>query len=332
MASTPDSPSERSASGGGWVGRIVSAVVGIIVTVAGALIIGQFQARDPHLVYSSTESLPFSGPSGEVSIYQITISNDGKREVYDVACVAQIPGGRVDRYKITANPLLGVSGSASGDTVNIQIPNLNPSESVQISLLATASSTLPVHPDVLVRGRGVVGAQKSLPEEAQLPFGAPLISLFAATFALLVAGVFMRLLSQNKKLIAFAAGSSGGSGYDQRQALAYICRAGGLRDLAEQYSAQTHETTYWAEADRLGDLATDQTGGERMAAIERILLTMIDYPGMARSSKGIVYYNLALISHAKKDEAACRGYLDLARKTSPAEIEFRLKVDKRLGS
>ena len=91
-------------------------------------------------MYWSTEALPFSGQNGNVSIYQISVSNDGKQEISDVACVIRVPGAKVDQYKVTASPLLNASTSIiSSDSVNIQIPNLNPSESVQIALLVTRS-------------------------------------------------------------------------------------------------------------------------------------------------------------------------------------------------
>jgi len=297
--------------------------VGIAVTVAGALILGKLQAHEPHLVYSSTESLPFSGPSGDVSIYQVTLSNDGNKEVYDVACAIRIPSAKIDQYKVTADPLLNVSGAVLGDSVNIHVPNLNPSESVQISLLASGSRDLPARPQVTARGKGALGSEKAKATDKSWFDTIPLISLAAATLAMFVSGLAGRVLRSKS-----ATGSSSGSGDDQRQILAYICRAYGLIDLAEQYSARAHETTYWAEADRLGQMAVD-AGGERMATIERALLGLVEYKKVARASKAVVYYNVALINGVKKDGAAYKKYLQMAKDISAEEIERRLKVDPR---
>lgn len=325
MAEVPNSATERSSRRSEWGNRVVSAIFGIVVTVAGALILGKLQAHEPHLVYSSTESLPFNGPNGDVSIYQVTISNDGKREVNEVACAVRIPAAKIQQYKVLANPLLNVAVSVASDSLNIQIPNLNPSESVQVSLLAVGAPGLPTRPQVAARGRGITGTEKRQTSETASGDTLSLASLVVATsLAVFSTGFFMWLLRAKS-----ASGSSFGSGDDQRQILAYICRVYGLRDLADQYSAQTHETTYWAEADRLGQIATDSGDGERMAGIERALLGLIEYHKMARASKAVVCYNVALIKRAKRDDVAYREYLNLAKETARDEIERRLKVDRR---
>lgn len=327
MADAPDSSTERSSHKAAWGNRLVSAALGILVTVIGALIIGTFQAREPALVYSSTESLPFNGLNGEVSIYQVTISNDGKREANDVACIIRIPTGKVDQYKVTASPLLSVSGSTSGDSVTVQVPNLNPSESFQVSLLVSGTQSLPSRPQISARGRGILGTEKN-PEQNKSESDPVLWVSLAAFSAVFISGVFTLIFRRTKTFVP----SSTGSGDDQRQVLAYICRANGLSDLADQYSSQPHETTYWAEADRLGQIATDTQNGERMAAIERSLLALVEYDtNLADTSKAIVFYNVALINRCKKDEPNYKKYLELAKETSRNQIERRLKVDPRFG-
>jgi len=337
MPETPDILPGRAAKKSEWPNRIVSALLGIVVSVLGSVILGRLQAREPHLVYWSTEALPFSGQNGNVSIYQVSVSNDGKKEISDVGCVIRVLGAKVDQYKVTANPLLNASTSISNDSVNIQIPNLNPSESVQIALLVTSSMTLPVRPEILARGKGITGTEKNMTKDEGAPTG--ISTLLVATAAVALSGVFLSLLRQKsmtnarKSLVnAMVPEAAGPPGDDQRQVLAFVCRVYGLRALADQYIAQTHETTYWAEADRLGQMGTDNPGGEQTAAIERVLAGLLDYnPEIAKASIAIVYYNLALISLAKKDKVANQKYIQLAKDISPAEINRRLKVDKRFA-
>jgi len=321
MRENPDSSSERTNTLPEWRNRILSAILGIAVTVCGALIIGKFQARDPHLTFTSTESVPFSGPNGEVSIYQVTLSNDGKKEVYDVGCAIRVAAAKIDQYKVTADPLLNVTGLVASDTLNIQVPNLNPSESIQISILASGSQTMPAHTEVTARGKGVVASERK-ESAGKSPFGTlPLISLGAASLALLVSSIARSSLLKSQ---------STGTGDDQRQILAFLCRSHGLEDLAEMYSSQQHETTYWGEADRLGQRAID-AGGDRMARIERTLLALLEYKRMVKASRAIVYYNLALISRTKKDVPGSKKYLQDAKNTSKDSVERRLKIDPRFS-
>ncbi len=326
MPDIPDSATERSPAWAGWRDRIIAAVFGILIPVMVAIIVGRFQAAEPHLIFSSTESLPFSGLNSEVTIYQVTLSNDGKKEVYDVACAIRVPDSKIDQYKVTADPLLNVLGSVSGDSVNIQIPNLNPAESIQISLLASANHKLPARPVISVRGRGTVGTEKAQTQQESQSHTTPLIALLAGFSAVVSGGLIATVLRVRSSR------SSPGSGDDQRQVLAFVCRIHGLRDIADQYSAQVHETTYWAEADRLGQIASDSGDPERAASIERALIALVDYAKIVDNSRAVVYYNIALISRAKKDEPAYKKYLALAKETSPKEVTRRLKVDPRFSS
>src|SRR5690348_10558547 len=317
-------PHETSGKGPAtWANRVISAGLGIVVTVVGALILARIQTREPHLVYSTTESLPFSSSSGEVSIYQASISNDGAREVYDVASSIRIPGAKIDQYKVMADPILNVKASLSGDTIDVQIPNLNPSESIQVSLLATSSNGFPTHPLVTLRGRGITGTGKAQTTSKLWSDTLPPIALAASTLALIASGIFRRLFRTR-----LDPGPS--SGDDQRLVLAYLCRAHGLLDLADEYLNKTTEANYWSEADRLSQIVIS-AGGHRLATIEKILLALIQYTRVAYASQAIIYYNLALISHAKSDNDSVSKYLSLAKKTSPKEIERRLEVDPRLS-
>jgi len=313
MTDNLSSVAEPTSTLSDWLNRLISAIVGIAVAVVGALIIGKVQAHEPHLVYSLVQSFPFRGSNGEVSIYQVTISNDGKREVYDVACMIRIPLSKIDQHVVTADPLLSVSEKLSGDSLSIQIPNLNPSESVQVSLLGSGAGT-PARPQIALRGRGTLGLEKTTDSER------PWIDRtwwVPTVLALVSAMLASQILTSRSR-----------SG-DQKENLAFVCRTSSLSDLADGYSARSHGTTsYWAEADRLGQIALD-AGGERMILIERALSRLIEYAHVAQTSKAVVYYNLALINRAKKDQGAYTKYLQLAKKTSRDEIDRRLKVDPR---
>jgi hypothetical protein len=293
--------------------------------VSAALLLGKLQAHDPHLVYSSTESLPFSGPNGDVSIYQVTISNDGKRVVENVAGEVRIPYAKIEQYKITADPLLKTDATLSGDSLTIQIPSLNPSEAVRISLLASGNG-LPALPKVAARASGVNGTEKTPTEQVQQVPTLTVVAL-AGFSTIFVSGSFAALL--RKRSIS----GIPNRGEDQRQVLAFLCRAFELHDLAEQYSARVHETTYWAEADRLAQLAIGNRDNNRMQAIEQLLLALPNYAKpIAAASIAVAYYNVALINHARGNDAACKQYLALAKEKSSATIERRMKVDPRFGT
>jgi hypothetical protein len=317
---------ESTSSGGGtpWGTRLLSAGLGIVVTVVGALVVGKLQGREPRLSYSSTESIPFNGSSGVLSIYQVTLSNIGSREVEEVSCIVRVPAAKVEQYNISANPTLETAASFSGDTLKLHMPSLNPAESVQILVLASGPRDLPTRPQVSARGKGVVAIEKASSDAKPWKDESILFGVSLASFsALLSTGLFTRLLRRRLGL--------GTEGDDQRQVLAYVCRLAGLSDLAGQYAAQTHKTTYWSEADRLGELALENNDPKRSDAIERALLALTEYASLAESSKAVVFYNVARINEAKPDKDSHKRYMDLAMKTSPRLIKTRMDLEARFG-
>jgi hypothetical protein len=170
-----------------WLQILVTAVVTGGVTIATGLILSHFQAREPYLVYSTTDTIPFLGHNQVLAIYQVSIGNEGKKAVEDVNCIINIPAAAIEQKRITADPALSYSESSTGDSLKLSFPLLNPSELVQVSILATAPTQLPNRPQVSLRGKGVSGQEKKIEQQKT---GNPLLSVITA-----IIGVFGGFLS-----------------------------------------------------------------------------------------------------------------------------------------
>jgi hypothetical protein len=286
-----------------WVTVVLSSILAIVVTVVGALIVGKVQAQQPHLSYSYNESIPFSGASNTVSIYQVTITNDGKKEIEGISCVIRIPFAKIEQFKSTASPSLAVNSTVAGDSLKSEVANLNPAEAVQFTVLASSQGYLPNKPEVSVRGKGVNGENKQ-------PTGqAPISSWFTAAIATSAVGltatfssVFLRRMQMRS-----------GRGNDQRQILAYLCRIHGFSELADGYLSKSHKTTYWAESDRLAQLAVESHDAKYLDSMKQMLRALMDYATLAKSSKAIIYHNLARIEALAGTEAECEKYVATRR-------------------
>jgi hypothetical protein len=306
-----------------WWPRIVSAVLGIVVTVAGALIVQRLQAREPRLVYSSVETVPFNGPSNVVGIYQVVLRNDGKAEVENISCYIRVPGAKIEQYRTVAAASLSTSATQSVDAVRVDIPSLNPGESAQVSILASNPTYLPTHPEISVRAKGVTG-------EAQAPSGAPqsdftwfYLSLAAAATALASTSLIRRLFSKGKGLFSAEMGVESET---QAKTLASICRKHGLEPRALCYDA-VKEITYYGEADRLGAEAGDSDDPQATLDVKKILLALSVAREMRDESRAIVFYNLARIAMKDGDLDEAGNYLFQARALSPEEVDGRRRID-----
>jgi uncharacterized membrane protein YeaQ/YmgE (transglycosylase-associated protein family) len=324
-----ESNATRSTSG--WKTILISALLGIVGTVVATLIVTKLQSREPELTYNAVSGVPFSGANGALSIYQVRISNTGKVEVESVVIIVRVPYAQLEQVKASVPPGLNYSENRQSDTVTITVPNLNPTESVQVSVVASATSALPDHPDVSVRAKGVVGKPMSeaepVPTELRLIRIAAVTSVSAVGFTL---GFFLIAVRRRGLALPFADEKFASSREDQRFVLAYLCRLHGLTDLANEYLNKAAETHYWTECDRLGQLAVESPDTVR-ESIRRVLGELPTYDkSMGDVAIAVAFYNLARIEASRSDFGAFRRNLAEALKIAPDEINLRLELDEQM--
>jgi hypothetical protein len=302
-----------------WLSRILSALLGIAVTVVGALIIQKLEAHDPHLSYSRTAAVPFSGQDRVVGIYQILLRDDGKKEAEDITCYIRIAGAKLEQYRVITVPSLVPTSTVISDSLTVKLPSLNPGESAQISMLATNPSWLPSIPEVSIRGKGITGEEQVAGTVQGSPEGIASLALVAAT-ALLSTFSIYRVLIKNLR-------SSGG----QNKELAGICKIHGMDARAAAYSSMKR-TTFYAEADRLGDEAIQSRDPNTKMEAKKILIALSGVSHVKDESKAIILYNLARIASQEGSEREAQLYTVKAKSLSPEEVEGRLRIDPILGA
>jgi hypothetical protein len=305
-----------------WPQIIVTAVVGGIVTVLTGIVVFRFQTREPQLVYSATEAIPLTGQAQVVAIYQVSINNEGKKEVEDVNLFIRVSDANIEESQISADPAIAYSDSVISDTLELQIPLMNPSESVQVSFLASAPSDLPKRPEISLRGKGVTGKEKTATEgRSDLP-----LSLISALVGLLAAlTVFFSPL--RRMLTTEEEKDESRHRDDQRKILAYICGLHGLDEEVNRYLSQSQDAFYWSESDRLAQLAIASGEPGKVEKIKSVLKDLLEYAHINDKSRAIVFFNLARLEVLEGDLDEMRSYLDRAREQMPRLIDTRLKID-----
>lgn len=278
-----------------------------------ALIIGKIQSQDPHLGYTVVSSIPFSGATDVVSIYQINLINDGKREVQDVTCYMRVPGGKIEQFKTSIAPSIGVTQTTTGDSLTVHISSLNPSDTATISLLASGAGELPSRPEVSIRASGVNGEEKTKSPQDDRHDGtwSVLLSGFGAVIS---TGLFLPIVRK------FVGGSN------QAKTLETICRTHGLNEAAEYYTKLKGRVWYRDEADRITVEALRVGTADALEKAQSILLALATSGAIADESRAIVFVNLARIEATKGNESPADHFLLLARTYSKSTVEERLRI------
>jgi len=350
------SPDHRERPRLHWPSIGVGALVGLLIAVAGPLLVSWFQSHEPKLVYSAPETIPFHGPEKKVATYQVLVANDGRRAVEDVICVIRVPGASIEQRLISpANLSIAYTDSVSADSIRIQVPSLNPSETLQVSTLASTTGDLPTMPEVSLRGRGVVGEQRRV-----RPASASLAEWVIATLFLIL-GVFagmatvtrmtrgvrrdMDLLMEDakrefadaegkltemeketKSLREAAAEMRDENLLDQRLNLAYLCRVHGLEAEADLFLRQSHRASYWSESDRLADAAAKSPDAAFREKVTAVLDAVSGYIRPGGQSHAIILFNLAKIAISAGDEDRARDMLQKSLDSSQDVTAICLRV------
>ena len=310
---------------------LVTAVVTGVVTVGTGMLLFNLQDRAPRLTYATTDTVPFSGGTAFVGIYNIAIANDGTKEVEDVVFVIQIPGATIKQYRLLGSAAVSKEEVVTADTYTAKLSGLNPSEEASISILAESKSEMVKRPDVTLRAKGVTGAEKL----ANRAVASDLISILAALVGAL-AGVMALASSSLKRRLFFlpqsllnAASDDLHSGGDQREVFAYLCDLLGLADDVLYYRNLGREVSYWSESDRLTNAALASDSESRKIQIKDLLIKLHGYAAMASDSEAILHFNLARLSAALKQIPDRDNFLAIARRLSPGVLKQRLQLDSR---
>ena len=150
-----------------WIQILVTALVTGIVTIITTIIIFRLQEREAHLIYSTNEAIPFTGENEVIAIYQVLIGNTGKKAAENVDCHIRIQGATIEERRIKLDPTIKYSSIDNKEAVILNFPLLNPTEEVQVSILAKAPIDLPSRPEIAIRGKGIFGEEAHIREEPE---------------------------------------------------------------------------------------------------------------------------------------------------------------------
>ena len=309
-----------------WKQILVTALITGIITVGAGMLINHFQTREPRLVYSAEDTLPFEGPLENLAIYHVKIENSGKKIVEDVVCQLSFSTGIIQQNRVVLEPSITANEIVSDSVYRLELPNLNPGESAASSILVSSKDQLPDRPEISLRSKGVTGVEASEKIGSGLNWIVIVLStitMFAATYFLIRTTRLTRRLG----LTFLEDFDESRHDDDQRQILSYLCGIHKLNEEVERYLNMSSETSYWAESDRFAMLAVGNPTGEQATKYKSVLEDLLIYGTIAQKSGGIIHYNIARIAKSQTNDEEANEHLKEAKKIIPKLVETRVKLD-----
>jgi len=304
---------------------IITAVIGAVITgvvTVGVNLITEFIKTEPvSLIYSVDNVVPFSGNSGTIGIYRLQIMNNGKKMIEEMALNVELQNAKIEQSNVSENNSLDYNEKIENG-YKLYVKNLNPSESIAVSLLASSSNALPARPDINLRGKGIVGVEKANRAESGLqeilfkllgPITASYATLFVLYFAI-----------RNNFL-----GLGHTIGIKQKEIFAYLCGMHGLSDDFDRFANLHGDISFWFGADRLTYFALNSCNQDKCNKVRGVLIDLLKYnPNFAPSSRAIIYYNIAKLSKYLGNDEEKNDNLENARKLDAKTIKVRMEIDK----
>lgn len=151
---------------------ILSVIASVFVTVVAGLVLFFIQTKEPSIVYSFEETLPFENKNERLTIYHITVENSGRDVASDIIATIGLNPAVIKEYRIDSDAPIEFKEQSDSVGLKIETVTLNPSEKFRVSILATSRSVFPDSPLIHIRGKGITGEKKEDKNELKLFFDA----------------------------------------------------------------------------------------------------------------------------------------------------------------
>ncbi|MDO6739402.1 hypothetical protein [Wenyingzhuangia sp. 2_MG-2023] len=303
-----------------WTQSILSAVITIIVTVGGGMILFNLQTDKPTLNFHTEKILPFKSQKENLNIYHIKFENLGNKLAEEIVGEINLYPANIKEVNFSSDFPIDIQTENDSLKIKFSTKSLNPKESFKASILAISNVNFPDEPKVKLRGKGIIGEKinnENKNEEKDEKNELPIILLvsFASVLSLLTRGII-----KNQ-------GIGIKHSDDQNKIIAFLYGIHNLDKQAEKLLSLPNKLSYWSESDRLTSNAINSDKKEQVEKVKNVLTDLLSYAKIADSSRGIIYYNLARVEKYLGNEDKSTEYIEKSKEEIPKLLETRMKID-----
>ena len=167
---------------------ILTGVISLAVGVGAPLLLDLFRSAKPKLEYAIVASSVFSGPSQNIAILSVEVTQSGQKEAEDVTVTIGWENAQYKESKVVGLPPDKYRENATPVMYQLEVPFINPGEKLRADLLLTLAAPSLSTPKVDVRAKGLVGKPVGVPRPEKRDV---LLTTLAAASTLLTALIAM---------------------------------------------------------------------------------------------------------------------------------------------
>ncbi len=307
-----------------WFRTIIASILSIIVGLSIGLLLEFFKSSKPNFEYTYSESDAFKGQAGSFAILKLQVTNSGKKELEDV--LARIEG-KDDQFleaKVSGIPPSTRSHSLDKTSFQLNVPFLNPHETVSVQILLSPKTEKPETPKIEVRAKGVIGHLTEQPQARSAKVEIP--SLLAAILSAFVTLYFFRRIRRATPKFLYTKSHRD----DQRDILSFILELNGLNDEPEAIRRSGRILSYWAEADRLTNKILRLEDPDCTRRLTKSLEQLLYYADIQDTYRMLINTNIAKLYSKTGEIEKAKEAISKARSKKHKVIEKRIELDETL--
>ena len=308
-----------------WIRTIIASILSIFVGLSIGLLLEFLKSSKPNIEYTYSESDAFKGQAGSFAILKLQVTNSGKKELEDV--LARIEGGDDEflEAKVSGIPPSTRSHRLEKTSFQLNVPFLNPLETVSAQILISPKTEKPETPKIEVRAKGIIGhlAEQSTRDsfKRQIP---PLLAAILSAFFVLY--LLLLRIRRNAPRIFYTKSHRD----DQRDVLSFILELNGLNDEAETIRRSERTLSYWAEADRLTNKILRLEDPDRTRRLAKSFEQLLYYADIENTSCMLINTDIAKLYSKTGEMEKAKGAISKARSKNHKVIEKRIELDETL--
>jgi len=319
-----------------WWQILATVTITTLVAIISGMILYKWQNPSKSIVYKISPTVPFESESEKLNIYHLQIINDGNSEVEKINSLVKIRSGRIINHSIKAADNIKIDEKRDSTSLELNINDLNPNESINYSLLIKADSKILREPEILLRGKGVIG--KSIEEKDKSKFPMPLLFLLVVAIGSILSSIF-NLRFKNGSLKEESEEESKDvikrRGDEQSDILSYACYMFDLKEEAEFFLKSENENIrYWTASEKLTYEAFQKNNKHHTNRVINVLKLILDSDksnsSIADRSLGIINYNIAKLYAKLNQRAEYETFLKASQEITPKLVEKRLAFDDKM--
>ena len=278
------------------------------------------------MVYEIKQVSPFQKETEKLTIYHISIKNQGEKLAEDVKGIIDISPAIIMDFTIKTEFPLEFKEEIIDDKLTFNCENINSNENINISILASSKVDFPDNPLVKIRAKGCSAIQNELKSNKEENSGTSKFLLFGAIG--IIASIAASFVNLKTKSTNNDEQKGKHTGVEQQHVLAYLLDLEGFKELALEYRKTSYELAYWSESDSL-TFDSQSKDNEYITRIINVQQNILDYVGdLVEDTEAIINYNISKLFSRIEKTTESEKYLKIAISINKELIEKRMNLEK----